>query len=819
MNFSPTFIPAPRQRTAAAFKKAILERLAYDVGKDPGHAVPADWCAAVAHVVRDHVVDSWIPSTRRAYAQDRKRVYYLSMEFLVGRLLPDAIANFGLEDVCREAVADLGLDYEAVVAAEADAALGNGGLGRLAACFLDSMSRLGIAGYGYGIRYAHGLFRQRIENGIQVEEPEDWLVSGHTWEFERPEVTYTIPFGGHVLTGADGRPAWQPAETILATAHDTPIAGWQGAHVNTLRLWAARPTHIFDLDQFNRGNHVSAAERAVAAETVSRILYPDDSTREGKTLRLKQEFFFTSASLQDLVRRFLSDHEDLDTLPDHVAIQLNDTHPAVAVPELIRLLSDEHGLAPETAADIAQRAISYTNHTLLPEALERWPAELFGGILPRHMEIVRWLDERHLVQAATAAGGPTAESVGIVDPANGDVRMGHLAFVGCGRVNGVSALHTELMKETVFRDLHALHPDRIVNETNGITPRRWLYECNRPLRELLIETIGTEWVGNLEAIEAISPYAGDVTFRERFADAKRRNKVRLSNEIHRLLGLAVDPDALFDVHIKRIHEYKRQLLNIIETVALYQAIRSDPGGNWTPRVKIFAGKAAPSYHVAKAIIRLINDVAKVVNDDPAVRDRLKVAFLPNYNVSLAEKIIPAADLSEQISTAGMEASGTGNMKLSLNGALTVGTLDGATVEIREKVGEENIHIFGLTAAEVLERRTTGYDSGAVIADDPRLGGALAAIETGQFSPGDPGRYRELVGGLRHSDYFMVTADFGAYYDIQRDIDAAFGDRARWMHKAVLNTARMGWFSSDRTIRGYARDIWGVAIPEPDPGRS
>ncbi|MHA1189511.1 MAG: glycogen/starch/alpha-glucan phosphorylase [Alphaproteobacteria bacterium] len=746
MNYLPTFVPVPREATAAAIKTAILERLAYDVGKDPGHAVAKDWCSALSHVVRDHVVDAWIPSTRRTYADGRKRVYYLSMEFLVGRILPDAIANLGLDEACRAAVNDLGLDYEKILSSEADAALGNGGLGRLAACFLDSMSRLGIAGYGYGIRYAHGLFRQRIENGVQVEEPEDWLVSGHTWEFERPEVTYRINFGGHVAPEADGAPdgdgrgIWHPGDTILATAHDTPIAGWQGEHVNTLRLWAARPTHIFDLDLFNRGDHVTAAERAVSAETVSRILYPDDSTTEGKELRLKQEYFFTSASLQDLVRRFLSDHDDLTALPDHVAIQLNDTHPSIAVPELIRILSDEHGLSLVTAADITRRTVNYTNHTLLPEALERWPSDLFSRLLPRHMEIVRWLDQRHLAEAA----GATAGTVGILDP-------------------------------------DRLHPDRIVNQTNGITPRRWLYECNRPLRDLLIETIGREWVRDLETINAIEPLADDEIFRGRFADAKRQNKVRLAGEIKQRI------------------------------------VKADPCGNWTPRVKIIAGKAAPSYHVAKDIIRLINDVAAVVNNDPGVGDRLKVAFLPNYNVSLAEKIIPAADLSEQISTAGMEASGTGNMKLSLNGALTVGTLDGATVEIRDHVGAENIHIFGMSAGEVFARRAEGYDANATIAGEPRLEAAFAMIKSGTFSPDEPNRYHSLIDGLRHGDYFMVTADFAAYYDIQRVIDGAFQNTSEWMRVAILNTARMGWFSSDRTIRSYARDIWGVDVPETISG--
>ncbi|WP_051630423.1 glycogen/starch/alpha-glucan phosphorylase [Afifella pfennigii] len=809
----------PMRHIASAedMRRLIVDKLIYSVGKDPQNAVRQDWSAALILAVRDQLVDRWMQSTRKAYREDQKRVYYLSMEFLIGRLLKDTILNLGLEKHVREALASLGRDYEQILRSEPDAALGNGGLGRLAACFLDSMSTLAIPAHGYGIRYENGLFRQSLADGWQTEEPEDWLVTGHNWEFERPEVIYHIPFGGQVVERHDGRRHWQAAEVILAAAYDTPIAGWRGSHVNTLRLWAARPATRIDLASFNRGEYLTAMESAVRAETISRVLYPDDTTDEGKNLRLRQEFFFTSASLQDLLRRFLSDHPDLRQLPDKVAIQLNDTHPAVAVVELMRLLVDEHGMGMDEAYDITRRTLSYTNHTLMPEALERWSLTLFGAVLPRHLELVRWIDEQHLRTAAAAQRSLDLERLRIVDHGNGNghgVRMGHLAFVGSHRANGVSALHADLMRRTVFHDLDQVYPGRIIGVTNGVTPRRWLHSCNKPLSDLLEETIGEAWIGDLEAIKALEPFADDAAFGERFHAAKRISKERLAAEIEERLGLKVSPDAMFDVQIKRMHEYKRQLLNIMEAVAHYFAIRAEPDRDWTPRLKIFAGKAAPGYQMAKLIIKLINDVARAVNSDPVIGDRLKIAFIPNYNVSLAERIIPAADLSEQISTAGMEASGTGNMKLALNGAITIGTLDGANVEISERVGAQNIHIFGLTAEEIAAHRLAGFDSRAVIEADPILKSVIDAIGSGVFSPEEPGRFRAIVDRLTYDDFFFVTADFAAYLDAQRQVDEGFNDRREWTRRAILNTARVGWFSADRAIRDYAREIWGVDTPPP-----
>jgi starch phosphorylase len=797
----------------AALRESILEKLIYAVGKDPDHAGARDWGVALSLAVRDRIVDFWLPTTRRTYEERRKRVYYMSLEFLIGRLLRDSMANLGITEQCRAALAGYGVDFSEVLESEPDAALGNGGLGRLAACFLESMSRLGIACYGYGIRYEHGLFRQSIRDGWQIEHAEDWLTMGHPWEFERRDVVYPIGFGGTVEAGPDGRMTWRASEQVLAKAYDTPVAGWQGAHVNTLRLWSARPAEALDLDRFNRGKFLEAAQQQILAETISRILYPNDSTPEGQELRLKQEYFFTSASLQDLVCRFLREHDDLASLSEHVAVQLNDTHPAIAVPELIRLLVDQHGMVFNAAVEITRGCISYTNHTLMPEALECWPLGLFGRVLPRHLEIIEQLNDRFL--ASLEPTSVDRRELGILT--DNSVRMGNLAFIGSHKVNGVSALHTELMKQTVFRGLHTVFPDRIVNQTNGITPRRWLYECNPGLTRLLTDTIGDRWVADLERIEAVAGYADDPAFRAAFADVKLANKQRLATEIQRRVDIMVDPHALFDIHIKRVHEYKRQLLNVLEAIALYRAIRDDPYGDWQPRVKVFAGKAAPSYVMAKLIIKLINDVARVVNADPLVGDRLKIVFLPNYNVSLAELIIPAADLSEQISTAGMEASGTGNMKLALNGALTVGTLDGANIEIRERVGEGNIHIFGLTAEEVAAKRSNGYYPRAEIEAQPALREALHDIALGAFAPDRAQHFEGLLHDLWHHDHFLVAADFAAYAAVQRQIDRAFADHAEWTRRAVLNTARVGWFSSDRTIRSYASDIWRVPPTEPTGG--
>jgi starch phosphorylase len=782
---------------AVELRAEIARHLAQSLARTPQDATLTDWRMALSLAIRDRVVQPWLDSDARARAEGRKRVYYLSMEFLIGRLLEDAVSNLGLDGVAREAVAQLGLDYDAVVGDEPDAALGNGGLGRLAACFLESMSSIGLAGTGYGIRYEHGLFRQGFDDGWQAEEAEDWLRQPQPWEFARDGGALSIGFGGHVADGPEGARVWHPGETVLAEPHDTPVVGWGGAWINTLRLWAARPEREFELEPFNRGDFVGAAVPAVLAQTISRVLYPDDTTPQGKELRLKQEYFFTAASIADILARFDAEHGELARLPDHVAIQLNDTHPAIAGPELIRVLVDERGLSFEAALGIAQATLNYTNHTLLPEALEVWSEELMGRVLPRHLEIIRQMDA-HL--------GGWEDGPRLL--ADGHVHMGPLSFVTARRVNGVSALHTELMKSSVFARLHGLHPDRIVNQTNGVTPRRWIHGCNPALAVLLDEAAGPGWVTDLEALEALEPLAEDAVFRARYAAAKHDNKRRMAAWAEGATGLVIDPDAMFDVQIKRMHEYKRQLLNVLETIALWTEMRRDPDRDWPARVKIFGGKAAPGYFMAKLIVKLINDVAATVNADAEMRGRLKVLFPPNYNVTMAERLIPAADLSEQISTAGKEASGTGNMKLALNGALTIGTLDGANVEIADAVGREHIFIFGMTADEVAARRE-GYDPAAEIARSARLADAVVQIETGRFSPEQPDRFLGIVQMLREHDPFLVAADFDAYWDAQRAVDAAWADAQGWTRSAILNTARCGFFSSDRTIRGYAADIWGA----------
>jgi len=804
--------------TVAALKAEVQNRLTYTVCKDNATASPRDWFVATALATRDRVVESWLASTRRNYREDRRRVYYLSLEFLIGRLLIDTLANLGLTGPMREALAELGVDLDKLREVEPDAALGNGGLGRLAACFMDSMATLEIAAIGYGIRYDHGLFRQTIKDGWQHEYPEDWLSFGNSWQFPRPEITYDIGFGGHVESArlTDGMLAhvWRPAETIVAVAYDTPVVGWRGQHVNTLRLWSARALDPLRLDAFNQGDHVGALTEQVRAEAISKVLYPSDSTPAGQELRLRQEYFFVSASLQDLIRRHMKQTGDITKLADKVAIQLNDTHPAIGVAELMRLLVDVYGVEWKEAWKITQATFSYTNHTLLPEALETWPVWLMEKLLPRHMQIIYLINAMHLdgLREKGVEDAGVLSSVSLIDEHNGrHVRMGHLAFLGSHKVNGVSALHSELVKETVFKDFHHLYPDRIVNKTNGVTFRRWLLEANPALSRLLAETIGTGVFDDPEKLVELEAFADDPVFQQRFAAAKRENKERLAARAFDLVGVRVDPAALFDVQIKRIHEYKRQLLNVLEAVALYLDIKSQPSRDFVPRVKIFAGKAAASYHQAKLIIKLANDVAQVVNADPATRGLLKVVFLPNYNVSLAETIIPAADLSEQISTAGMEASGTGNMKFALNGALTIGTLDGANVEIRERVGDDNIFIFGLTAQEVEESRARGIDARETIAASPRLAEALSAVAGGMFSPDDKHRYAQLVDTLTYYDHFLITKDFDSYCDAQRRVDARWRDQKAWRKSCILNTARVAWFSSDRTIREYAEEIWKVEV--------
>jgi starch phosphorylase len=800
-----------------ALANEILKSLAYRLGKNANVATPHDWLTASIKVVRDRIIERWIDSTKAAYEQKAKRVYYLSLEFLVGRLMRDSFSNLGMYEDMKAALTKLGVDLDAIANLEPDAALGNGGLGRLAACFMESMATVDVPVHGYGIRYKNGMFRQEISDGWQVELPETWLDHGNPWEFERRERSFEVGFGGSVasLTTRDGRlehHVWKPQERVLAVAYDTPVVGWRGERVNTLRLWSGMPVDPILLEAFNAGDHIGALRESNRADALSRVLYPADANAAGQELRLRQEYFFTTASLQDIVQRHLSQYGELLSLPDKAAIHLNDTHPAVAIAELMRLMMDVHEIDFDTAWDLTRRTFAYTNHTLLPEALESWPVPLFERLLPRHMQIIYAINAQ-ILHEARATGFFTDEKIRGISLINENherrVRMGNLAFVGSHSINGVSALHTELMKETVFADLHTLYPDRINNKTNGITPRRWLMQCNPGLTALAREAIGDGFMDEVTLLRDLDPLADDASFRERFAAVKRANKVRLAGLVAERMGVRVDPSALFDIQIKRIHEYKRQLLNIVEAVALYDQIRSHPERDWMPRVKFFGGKAAPSYYNAKLIIKLINDVARVINHDPSVRGLLKIVFMTNYNVSLAETMIPAADLSEQISTAGMEASGTGNMKFALNGAVTIGTLDGANVEMKEHVGDENITIFGLTAQDVTEWRERGYSPREAIEASPELSQAMSAISSGVFSPDDPDRFRGLMDGIYETDWFMVAADFDAYAAAQRGIDQTWRNTPEWNKKAIRNVARMGWFSSDRTIRQYATEIWNV----------
>ena len=823
--------PEPNVRDAevAAFREAVLNKLEYAVGKDPDHAFDHDWFMAIALATRDKMAERWMNHTRYVYRQEKKRVYYLSLEFLIGRLMFDSLSNLGILETAREALKGLNVDLEQIRSLEPDAALGNGGLGRLAACFMESMSTLGIAGHGYGIRYEHGLFRQAIVDGWQQEQTENWLDFGNPWEFERPEVIYQIGFGGSVqpLLDAAGAPVldasgetrqvWTAGETVRAIAYDTPVVGWRGKAVNTLRLWRARAVEDLHLERFNAGDHVGAVAEVVRAESISRVLYPNDSTEAGQELRLRQEFFFVSASLQDLLRRHKNMGYSISSLPEHVAIQMNDTHPSIAVAELMRVLIDLHDVEWDEAWRITVGTLAYTNHTLLPEALETWSVGLMERMLPRHMQIIYMINAQHIDKVRQDFKDDPSlfdllRAVSLIEEDNGRrVRMGNLAFLGSHSVNGVSALHTQLMRKTVFAHLHKLHPDRINNKTNGITFRRWLFQSNPQLTSMLVNELGEQVLDNHEtALLKLEPLADDARFQKEFAAQRLQSKQALASIIQERMGISVNPEAMFDVQVKRIHEYKRQLLNLFHTVALYQAMRADPSTDWVPRVKIFGGKAAASYHSAKLIIKLTNDIARTVNNDPTLRGRLKVVFMPNYNVSLAESIIPAADLSEQISTAGLEASGTSNMKFGLNGALTIGTLDGANVEMSEQVGLEHMFIFGMTAQEVEARKHAGeFNAHQDIAASGRLNDVLQAIRGGVFSPDDPYRYAGLIDQLINYDRFFVCADFESYWHAQAKVEARWHDSKEWWRSAVLNTARMGWFSSDRTIREYATEIWNA----------
>ncbi len=807
---------------ADSLRRSIVNHLVYTVAKDQFSATDRDFFHALVLAVRDRLIERWMETMRHYYEHDAKRVYYLSMEFLIGRSLTNNLLNTGMMDACRAALATLGLDYERLVAQEAEAALGNGGLGRLAACILDGMATLGLPGYGFGIRYEYGMFYQKIEKGFQIEHLEHWLRYGNPWEFPRVERLYPVRFGGSVVEyrERDGRLRhdWQPAEQVMAMAYDTPIPGFGTETVNNMRLWSAKATREMDLTSFNEGNYIRAVQEKIHSENLTRVLYPSDTTAMGRELRFEQEYFFVSASLQDILVRYLKKHQTFDELPDHVAIQLNDTHPALAIPELMRIMLDEHGLDWDQAWAISTRVFSYTNHTLLPEALETWPVSFFESTLPRHLQIVYQINHHFLTDVRHRYPGDAdlARRVSLIDEADGRrVRMSHLAIVGSHAVNGVSRLHTELMRRTLFADFEHLFPGRIANITNGITPRRWLNEANPRLAKLIASRTSCSWVTDLECLRGLEPLADDPGFQEAFLAVKRANKEQLANLVRLHLDLTIDPASLFDVQIKRIHEYKRQLLNLLGVITRYNRIRANPGSDVVPRTVIFAGKAAPSYTLAKLIIKLIHEVADVIDNDPVVGGRLKVIFIPNYDVSTACDIIPAADLSEQISTAGMEASGTGNMKLALNGALTIGTLDGATVEIRDAVGEENIFIFGLTAAEVLERRRSGYDPNSLYSANAELRQAIDMIAGGYFAPHEPELFRPIVDSLISSgDHFLVLADFESYLGTQDRVDALYRQPHEWARRAILNVAQMGYFSIDRTVDEYAEKIWDVKPAPP-----
>ncbi|MCA6216763.1 glycogen/starch/alpha-glucan phosphorylase [Ideonella sp. B7] len=793
-----------------ALKRHIANKLIYQVGKDPVSARPEDWMHAAAYAIRDHLVERWMQTTRAQYAQDVKRVYYLSMEFLIGRTFSNAVLALDLMPALKQALKELEVDLDELFDLEPDAALGNGGLGRLAACFLDSMATLGVPGLGYGIRYDYGMFRQLIQDGRQVETPDYWLTHGNPWEFPRPEVVYRVRFGGRLEDGHGGV-RWVDTDDVLAMAYDTIIPGYGTMATNTLRLWSARATEEMDLKAFNQGNYFGAVETKNHSENVSRVLYPDDSTPSGRELRLRQEYFFVSASVQDLIRRYLRGHTSFDLLSEKVSIHLNDTHPVLAIPELMRVLVDEHRLPWDVAWGHCQKIFSYTNHTLMHEALETWPVEVLGRVLPRHLRIIFDINARFLGQLTSQYGGGTEmqRKLSLVDETGERrVRMAYLAVLASHSVNGVSALHSELMKQSIFADFAKLWPERFNNKTNGITPRRWLAQANPGLAQLLDQRIGRGWRRQLDQLDGLKAAIELPGFLGAFRRVKRQNKERLAALVQKRLGVDLNVDALFDVQVKRIHEYKRQLLNVLHVITRYRRILDQPDAQWVPRVVVFAGKAASAYYMAKLVIRLINDVAQVINNDPRVGDRLKVVFIPNYSVSLAEIIIPAADLSEQISTAGTEASGTGNMKFGLNGALTIGTLDGANVEMREHVGADNIFIFGHTAEEVAGLRARGYQPREWLEEDDELAGVLDMLASGRFSPAEPARYQPIVDTLVNwGDHYLLLADYRSYVDTQDQVDALYRAEEEWTRKAVLNVAGMGFFSSDRTIAEYAHDIW------------
>ncbi|MBP0000896.1 MAG: glycogen/starch/alpha-glucan phosphorylase [Cyanobacteria bacterium SID2] len=797
-------------------KRAFADHLFYLQGKDESIATLKDYYFALAYTVRDRLLHRFIKTTRTYREQNVKVVCYLSAEFLMGRHLGNNLVNLGVLEKVRQVVEESGLNLDELIEQEEDPGLGNGGLGRLAACFLDSLATLEIPAIGYGIRYEFGIFHQMIKDGWQVEIPDNWLRFGNPWEIARPEDTVEVKLGGKTEVYHDTkghyRVGWIPDRTVIAIPHDTPVPGYDTNTVNPLRLWKAEASEAFNFDAFNAGNYDRAVAEKMNSETISKVLYPNDNTPQGRELRLAQQYFFVSASLQDLIRIHLRTNTSLDNFHERFAIQLNDTHPAVAVAELMRLLVDDHGFDWDRAWSITQQTLAYTNHTLMPEALERWPVSLFGHLLPRHLEIVYEINYRFLEDVRTWFPGDDErlERLSIIEESpEKQVRMAHLACVGSHAINGVAALHTELLKSDTLRDFATLWPEKFYNKTNGVTPRRWMLLSNPELSALITEKIGDGWLKNLDELRSLEAFIEDAEFRQRWHTIKRINKEHLAAYIKAKRGIEVNPDSLFDIQVKRIHEYKRQHLAVLHIITLYNRIKRNPNIDIVPRTFIFGGKAAPGYFMAKLVIKLINAVAEVVNKDPDVRGRLKVVFLPNFNVSLGQRIYPAADLSEQVSTAGKEASGTGNMKFAMNGSLTIGTLDGANIEIREEAGAENFFLFGLTAEQVYEIKSNGYDPKTYYDSNIELRWAIDRIAKGHFSHDDVDRFKPIVDDLMYGDPYMLFADYESYIECQEQVSQAYRDVDRWTRMSILNAARMGKFSSDRTIREYCEQIWGV----------
>ena len=810
-NFDSPFLYNQPSLDVEGVKKAIVYKLIFLIGRSPKEASQRDWLNATLHAVRDLVTEGWITTARQSRAEETRRVYYLSMEFLIGRTLSNAMIAEGVYDVAEKALAELNVNLEEIIEKEVDPGLGNGGLGRLAACFMDSLATLAIPAMGYGIRYEYGMFRQKIENGQQVERPDDWLEKGAPWEFMRPSKRFSIDFGGHIYF-EDKKCIWNPAEKVTALAYDQMIPGYKNDSASTLRLWSAHGGELFDLAEFNRGDHLAAVATRSANQNLSRVLYPDDSTWNGRELRLRQEYFLVSASLQDILRRHLRTHGTLDNLADKVAIHLNDTHPALAIPELMRILIDLHGCSWQHAWDVTHRIFSYTCHTLMSEALETWPVEMMAKILPRHLQMIFEINDHFLeyVKTYVTTDMDFIRRVSLIEEGyQRKVRMGWLSVVGSHKVNGVAAIHSDLMVTSTFADFARIYPERFTNVTNGVTPRRWLAVANPKLAALFDQYIGSEWRCDLSQIEKLKAFADKGEFKRAVADIKYDNKVKLAQYVKKTLDIDLDPHALFDVQVKRIHEYKRQMLNVLHIIARYNEMLAHPEKDWQPRVFILAGKAASAYYAAKQTIRLINDVANVINNDERLKGRLKVVFIPNYSVSLAQLIIPAADISEQISLAGTEASGTSNMKFALNGALTLGTLDGANVEILDNVGEDHIFIFGNTVEQVEALRREGYRPFDYYQNDEQLREVIDQIIRGDFSPEEPNRYHSLIQGLQYHDYYQSFADFRSYVEAQKAVDKKYQDRDVWIASTIQNMVNMGFFSSDRTILEYAKNIWKI----------